>query len=89
MIEANGHQLETDQHKTRRYRDVRVMRCSRCNQLVKVGMRSKQPLSEKLAKLGLEECPGKEPCDTCEGRGRIPDPELPTSNTLWCPDCKE
>jgi hypothetical protein len=27
-------------------------------------------------------------CQTCNGKGSIPDPEL-LNNTLWCPDCHE
>jgi len=61
MVKHNGHELETDGFRTRRYRDVRVMRCSRCGTLVKLGMRSRTPLVDQVASLGLSPCPGVRP----------------------------
>jgi len=60
-MEHNGHELEVDSWMTRRYRDVWVMRCSRCNETFRVGMRSNRPMAEKLAAMGLGQCPGKPP----------------------------
>ena len=60
-MEHNGHELEVDSFRTRRYRDVWVLRCSRCGTIARVGMRSRRPMAEKVAALNLDPCPGKPP----------------------------
>lgn len=60
-MEHNGHELETDSFRTRRIRDVRILRCTRCGLTARVGMRSKGPLEAKVASLGLGPCPGVRP----------------------------
>ncbi len=56
-VEYKNHLLEVDRRLTRRYRDVYVLKCSRCMKTVKVGMREQAPLSEKVARLSLDPCP--------------------------------
>jgi hypothetical protein len=58
-MEHNGHELEVDRFRTRRYRDVWVLACSRCGLVTRVGMRERAPMAEKVARLGLDPCPGK------------------------------
>lgn len=60
-MEHNGHELEVDRFRTRRYRDVWVLKCSRCGLTARVGMRSRAPMAEKVAGLGLAPCAGKRP----------------------------
>jgi hypothetical protein len=64
----NGHELEVDHHATRRYRDVWVLRCSRCGLTARVGMREAALMAEKVARLDLRPCPGKRP-ESPEPRG--------------------
>ena len=61
MTEHNGHELEVDSFRTRRYRDVWVLRCTRCGTTARVGMRSRRPMSEKVAALNLDPCTGERP----------------------------
>lgn len=41
--EVNGHVWETDKVRTRRYRDVRCLTCSKCGKQTQVCMRTKTP----------------------------------------------
>lgn len=58
MIEVMGHAFEVDRNASRRIRDVRIYRCTRCRRSARIGMRSLAPLEESFEALKLKACEG-------------------------------
>jgi len=53
------HTWETDDQRTRRFRDVLCLRCTACRKTARVSMRSNRPRADKIADLKMPPCEGK------------------------------